>query len=81
MGRCVDQLYEAVKKTLVRIVLHQYPQFEHFSRVDQDEGRGVPSIAASMITGLSEDPTEEEILMAKGLPGSIYLGTIIYWMV
>jgi hypothetical protein len=38
-----------------------------------DEDRAVPSIAASMITELSEDSTEEEILMAKGLPGSIYL--------
>jgi hypothetical protein len=46
--------------------------------VDQDEDKAVPSIAASMITELSEDPTEEEILMATGLPGSIYLGTIFH---
>jgi hypothetical protein len=67
--------------TLVCIVLHQYPYFERFSRADQDEDKAIPSIATSMITELSEDSTEEEILMAKGLPGSIYLGTIFHWEV
>lgn len=43
----------------------------------QDEDKeAVPSIAATMITELSEDSTEEAILMAKALPGSIYLGTM-----
>ena len=40
----------------------------------------VPSIAASMIAELSEDSTEEAILMAKGLPGSIYLGAVFLWI-
>lgn len=37
------------------------------------EDKAVPSIAATMITELSEDSTEEAILMAKALPGNIYL--------
>ena len=31
-----------------------------------------------MITELSKNSTEEAILMAKGLPGSIYLGIIYF---
>jgi len=48
--------------------------------VDQNEDKAVPSIAATMITELSEDPTEEAILMAKALPGSIYLGAVFRWI-
>ena len=55
------------------------PSWSLFSRVDQSEDKAVPSIAATMITELSEDSTEEAILMAKALPGSIYLGTVIRW--
>ncbi|KAH9976990.1 family 64 cytochrome P450, partial [Russula vinacea] len=36
-----------------------------------DEDRAVPSIAATMITELSENSTEEAIFMAKALPGTI----------
>jgi hypothetical protein len=53
---------------------------EFFSRVDQSEDKAVPSIAATMITELSEDSAEEAILMAKALPGTIYIGTIFRWM-
>jgi hypothetical protein len=79
MERCRDGLYETVKKQLVRILL---PVFlvGVFSRVDQSEDKAVPSIAAAMITELSEDSTEEAILMAKALPGSIYLGTVFRWI-
>ena len=31
-----------------------------------------------MITELSKNPTEEATLMAKGLPGSVYLGIIYF---
>jgi hypothetical protein len=48
--------------------------------VDQGEDKAVPSIAATMITELSEDSTEEATLMAKALPGSIYLGTVRRWI-
>jgi len=48
--------------------------------VDQSEDTAVPSVAAAMITELSEDSTEEAILMAKGLPGIIYLGTVFHWI-
>ncbi|KAH9995638.1 CyP450 monooxygenase [Russula compacta] len=41
-----------------------------------EENRAVPSIAASMITELSKDSTEEEVLMTKGLTGSVYLASI-----
>lgn len=74
--RCRDGLYETVKKQLVRLLLHLYSWLEVFSRVDQNEDKAVPSIAATMITELSEDSTEEAILMAKALPGNIYLGTV-----
>ena len=40
----------------------------------------MPSIAATMIAELSEDSTEEAILMAKALPGTIYLGIIFRWI-
>jgi len=49
-----------------------------FLKVNQDEDEAVPSIAATMITELSEDSTEEERLMAKALPGSIYLSIIFH---
>ena len=55
-------------------------EFSLFSTVDQDEDKAMPSIAATMITELSEDSTEEAILMAKALPGSIYLGTVFRWI-
>jgi hypothetical protein len=48
--------------------------------VDQSEDMAVPSIAATMITELSEDSTQEAILMAKALPGNIYIGTVFRWI-
>ena len=48
--------------------------------MDQSEDKAMPSIAAAMITELSEDSTEEEILMAKALPGTIYLSTVFRWI-
>jgi hypothetical protein len=78
--RCRDGLYETVKKQLVRILLYLYSQLVFFSRVDQSEDKAVPSIAASMITELSEDSNEEAMLMAKALPGTIYLGTVFLWI-
>jgi hypothetical protein len=44
--------------------------------MDQSEEKAVPSISSTMITELSEDSTEEAALMAKALPGNIYLGTV-----
>jgi len=41
-----------------------------------EENRAAPSIAASMITELSEKSTPEAILMAKALPHNIYSGGI-----
>jgi hypothetical protein len=80
MERCRDEPYETVKKQLVRILFHLYSLLEFFSRVDQSEDKAVPSIAATMIAELSEDSTEEAILMAKALPGTIYLGTTFRWI-
>jgi Cytochrome P450 len=45
--------------------------------VNQEENRAVPCIATSTITELSEDSTPEAILMAKALPSTVYLGTIL----
>ena len=56
------------------------PSWRFSSRVDQSEDKAVPSIAATMIAELSEDSTEEAILMAKALPGTIYLGIIFRWI-
>ncbi|KAI9442828.1 cytochrome P450 [Lactarius psammicola] len=41
-----------------------------------DENRAAPSIAASLITDLSEKSTPEAIFMAKALPSNIYAGKI-----
>ncbi|KAI0264161.1 CyP450 monooxygenase [Gloeopeniophorella convolvens] len=38
------------------------------------DGTAAPSVAASMTTHLSEDSTAEEVMLAKFLPGNIYLG-------
>ena len=78
--RCRDGPYETVKKQLVRTLFHPYPWLGFFSRFDQSENKAVPSIAATMITELSEDSTEEATLMAKALPGTIYVGTIFHWI-
>ncbi len=59
---------------------NRIPSWEFFSRVDQSEDKAVPSIAATMITELSENSAEEAILMAKALPGSIYLCTVFRWI-
>jgi len=80
MERCRDVPYETVKKQLVRNLLSPVFLVGVFSTVDQNEDKAVPSIAATMITELSEDSTEEAFLMAKALPGSIYLGTVFRWI-
>ncbi|KAH8987086.1 cytochrome P450 [Lactarius hatsudake] len=41
-----------------------------------EENKATPSIAASMITDLSEKSTPEETFMARALPSNIYAGSI-----
>ncbi|KAI9439721.1 cytochrome P450 [Lactarius indigo] len=41
-----------------------------------EENRAAPSIAASLITDLSEKSTPEAMLMARALPSNIYAGSI-----
>ena len=69
-----DSLHEAVEKALVRTVL-QLSQVLLTASYQKENG-AAPSVATSMISGLSKESTPEARFMARALPLNIYAGKI-----